>query len=81
MDEQMQFESTLCLELRKFLSFKHNGATTYGRYKQANGMLERWHQLLKAHYDSFWSQILPFVLLGLRIAAREEFAANSGGLV
>lgn len=48
-------------------------------------MLERCYPTLKtatmARHDPPWSRVLPFVLRGLRAAAREEFAASRADLM
>lgn len=54
-------------------------------YPQPNAILEHWHRKMKAAIkprdDPFWSQALPFILLGVRTVAREEFAFSSSDML
>ncbi|KAG8190889.1 hypothetical protein JTE90_010314 [Oedothorax gibbosus] len=51
----------------------------------ANGMVERWHRVLKSALISVdpihWSEALPMVLLSLRTAIREDLQASPSHLV
>jgi len=82
-DQGRQFESDLFRELAKIMGFKRNRTTAY--HPQSNGFIERWHRTLKTTLLTYncqsWSQALPFVLLGLRTAVREEFSATPAELV
>jgi cleavage and polyadenylation specificity factor subunit 1 len=51
----------------------------------ANGLIERFHQTLKAaimcHADQQWTEGLPLVLLGIRTAFKEDLQASVAELV
>lgn len=74
-DQGRQFESDLFRSLTKFLGTEKISTTPY--HPQSNGCVERWHRSLKtalmAHLNTTdWYNILPIVLLGLRVAIRED---------
>ena len=79
-DRGAQFTSSLWTKLCSLLGSKHQLTTAYR--PQANGMVERFHRRLK---DSLrarlvgpdWLHHLPWVLLGLRTAPREESATSA----
>jgi transposase InsO family protein len=83
-DRGTQFCSAVWAVLCKTLNINH--ITTTAFHPQANGMLERAHRQLK---DSLrarlagpdWPQHLPWVLLGLRAAPKEDSAISSAELV
>ncbi len=70
-----QFTSSLWAALCSLLNIQHNQTTAY--HLQSNGMVERFHHCLKdalrAHCAAAnWVDHLPWVLLGLPAAARED---------
>lgn len=78
-----QFESHLFDELNRLLGTTHLKTTP--RHPQANGMVERFHRTLKAaltcrQNDDWYSQ-LPFVLLGIRTAIKNDIQASPAELL
>lgn len=75
-DRGRQFESSLWRELSRFLGFQNSRTTSY--HPQANGLVERFHRSLKAALMARlskvgdWFQELPWVLLGLRSAIKDD---------
>jgi hypothetical protein len=66
------------------LGVKHKMTTAF--HPQANGLIERFHRRLKEALkaraaSADWAQHLPWVLLGLCTAPREESAVSSAELV
>ena len=86
-DQGRQFTSNLWRHLMHILGTKHSMTTSY--HPQANGLVERFHQTLKerlmarsqAAGAGTWLDHLPFVLLGLRSAVREDSACCPADLV
>ena len=82
-DQGRQFESSLFTSLAQLLGSKKIHTTAY--HPQANGMIERWHRVLKTaikcHATDRWVDILPTVLLGLRSAVNEDIGASSAEFV
>ena len=82
-DRGPQFTS-LWSELGKLLGLKLHNTTAY--HPQPNGMVERLHRQLKSALkarttDPYWMDHLPFVLLGLRVAWRENPNCSPAELV
>ncbi|GFY62684.1 pol polyprotein [Trichonephila inaurata madagascariensis] len=54
-------------------------------HPSSNGLVERTHRSLKAalmaHATPRWTQVLPFVLLGLRFVIKEDIKATAAELV
>jgi hypothetical protein len=83
-DRGMQFTSALWVAVMQRLGVKHKMTTAF--HPQAKGLIERFHrrlkEVLKARAASAdWVQHLPWVLLGLRRAPREESAVSAAELV
>ena len=74
-DRGRQFISSLWSEMARSLGTQLHRTTSY--HPQANGMVERFHRSLKASlrarvHDGNWIDELPWVLLGLRTATKED---------
>ena len=74
-DRGAQFTSVFWSELCRLLGIDHNTTTAYR--PQANGLVERFHRRLKESLrarlaGADWLSHLPWVLLGLRTAPRED---------
>ena len=83
-DRGPQFTSAVWAELCTRLGIQHSATTAY--HPQANGMIERYHRQIKdalrarlAGVD--WYHHLPWVLLGLRSAPKEDSAVSSAEMV
>lgn len=83
-DRGSQFTSELWSALMGLLGVKHSRTTAY--HPQANGLVERFHRALKTSLrtrliDSNWIDELPWVLLGIRTAPKEDLGTSSAELV
>ena len=83
-DRGVQFTSAVWSILCQRLGIQHNLTTAY--HPQANGMIERFHRQLKdamrarlAARD--WPSHLPWVLLGLRAAPKEDHNVSAAELL
>lgn len=83
-DRGSQFESRMFDEMTKLLGTHHLRTTAY--HPQANGLVERLHRQLKAALIARcntpeWSQNLPMVMLGIRVAIRDDLGCSPADLV
>uniref|UniRef100_A0A669EDT9 Gypsy retrotransposon integrase-like protein 1 n=1 Tax=Oreochromis niloticus TaxID=8128 RepID=A0A669EDT9_ORENI len=83
-DRGPQFVSELWSAMADGLGVKVHRTTAY--HPQANGMCERFHRSLKAAFrasltDGNWVDRLPWVLLGLRCAVKEDLGVSPAELV
>ncbi|CAK9821239.1 Gag-Pol polyprotein [Anthophora retusa] len=82
-DQGTQFESQLFQALTKLIGCHKTRTTAY--HPQSNGMIERWHRLLKTaimcHETKNWVKILPTVLLGLRASFKDDIKASAAEMV
>ena len=79
-DRGTQFTSELWSELCRRLGVQHQLTTAYR--PQANGLVERFHRCLKDAMrarlvGADWLHHLPWILLGLRTAPREESSTSA----
>ena len=83
-DRGPQFVSELWSALARSLGTQVHRTTSY--HPQANGLCERFHRSLKASLraaltDASWVDRLPWVMLGLRSAPKEDLDASPAELV
>ena len=83
-DRGAQFTSGIWAALVKLLGISHSRTTAF--HPQSNGMIERFHRSLKSALRARlagpnWVDELPWVLLGVRTAPKEDLAASSAELV
>nr|XP_061827907.1 uncharacterized protein K02A2.6-like [Nerophis lumbriciformis] len=83
-DRGSQFTSELWAAVAESLGVKLHHTTAY--HPQANGMCERFHRSMKAALraslkDSAWVDKLPWVMVGLRTAPKEDLQSSSAELV
>lgn len=82
-DQGRQFESDLFKSLSNYLGITHLRTTAY--HPQSNGMIERWHRVLKSaikcHTAIHWTEVLPLVMLGLRSTFKTDLNATSAEMV
>lgn len=83
-DRGPQFTSQLWTEVAKLLGTHHHRTTAY--HPQSNGLVERFHRHLKASLRARlngpdWMDQLPWVLLGIRTAPKEDLNTSSAELV
>lgn len=83
-DRGVQFTSAVWTALCHRLGISHITTTAY--HPQSNGMVERWHRQMKDALrarlaGSAWPEHLPWVLLGLRAAPKEDTGISSAELV
>ena len=83
-DRGAQFTSEIWAELCIRLGIQHSATTAY--HPQSNGMVERSHRQLKDALRSrlagvSWFYHLPWVLLGIRSAPKEDSAVSSAEMV
>lgn len=83
-DQGTQFMSNLFRELSSLFGMHHIHTTSY--HPQSNGMVERFHRQLKAAFKSKesskdWFYELPWILLGIRSALKEDIGFSSAELL
>nr|XP_039260864.1 uncharacterized protein LOC120337210 [Styela clava] len=83
-DRGSQFISGLWSAVAELLGTKIHHTTAY--HPQANSLVERFHRTMKSAIkaqlnDSNWLDVLPWVLLGIRTAPKEDLTASSAELV
>jgi cleavage and polyadenylation specificity factor subunit 1 len=82
-DSERPFESQLFHTLAKLCEMQLPRTTAY--HPAANGLVERFHQMLKAtitcHTEQKWKEALPLVLLGIRTAFYADLQASVTRLV
>jgi hypothetical protein len=83
-DRGVQFSSALWAAVMAQLGIKHKMTTAF--HPQSNGLVERFHRRLKDALRAWataadWSDHMPWVLLGLRAAPREDSGISAAELV
>lgn len=83
-DQGRQFESSLFNSLANLMGIRRIRTTSY--HPQSNGMVERWHRVLKTAIiargnSTNWSHELPTVLLGLRTTIRQDCSLSPAQMV
>jgi hypothetical protein len=83
-DRGAQFTSTFWATFCGLLGIQHHPTTAY--HPQANGMVERFHRQLKNSLRARlcgpnWVDHLPWVLLGLRAAPKEDSGVSSAEML
>uniref|UniRef100_A0AAQ4Q920 Gypsy retrotransposon integrase-like protein 1 n=1 Tax=Gasterosteus aculeatus aculeatus TaxID=481459 RepID=A0AAQ4Q920_GASAC len=83
-DRGAQFTSELWNAVAQSLGTKLHRTTAY--HPQANGLCERFHRSMKASLraglkDGNWVDKLPWVMLGIRTAPKEDLQSSSAELV
>lgn len=81
-DQGRQFESYLFKHLSQLMGSTHIRTTAY--HPAANGLVERFHRHLKGAlrcHQTRWTEALPTVLLGIRMAWREDLGATAAEMV
>ncbi|XP_059361850.1 uncharacterized protein LOC132101153 [Carassius carassius] len=83
-DRGAQFTSELWNAVTQSLGVRLHRTTAY--HPQANGLCERFHRSMKAALraslkDSNWVDKLPWVMLGIRTAPKEDLQSSSAELV
>ena len=83
-DRGRQFESQLWTSLMQLLGCKHLQTTSY--HPITNGIIERFHRQLKSSLRGHtptvhWTEALPLVLLGIRMALKNDLQCSTAELV
>ena len=83
-DREPQFTSKLWTSMAELLGTQLHHTTSY--HPQANGLVERFHHHLKSALQArltgpSWTQELPWVLLGIRTAPKEDSGCSSAEML
>lgn len=83
-DRGAQFTSGLWTDIAKRLGWEPHRTTAY--HPQSNGLVERFHRTMKTALrarltNDHWTDELPWVLLGIRTAPKEDLQVSSAELV
>ena len=83
-DRGTQFTSQLWASVAQFLGTRLHHTTAY--HPQSNGLVERFHRHLKSALRArlsgpSWTRDLPWVLLGIRTAPKEDLGCSTAELV
>ena len=83
-DRGAQFTSTLWSDMAELFGTRLHHTTAY--HPQANGLVERFHRHMKAALRARlkgpnWTDELPWVMLGIRTAPKEDLETSSAELV
>ena len=83
-DRGPQFTSQLWTSIAQLLGTQLHHTTAY--HPQSNGLVERFHRHLKSALRARltgpnWAQELPWILLGIRTAPKEDLGSSSAELV
>ena len=83
-DRGSQFTSGLWTEISQRLGMRLHRTTAY--HPQSNGLVERFHRSMKSSLkarltDANWLDQLPWVMLGIRTAPKEDLQASAAELV
>lgn len=82
-DRGRQFDCAVFTELLTLTGADHFKTNAY--HPQSNGLIERWHRTFKAailcHNPYRWTNNLPSILLGLRVAFKPDVNASPAELV
>ena len=83
-DRGPQFTSQLWTAIAQLLGTRLHHTTAY--HPQSNGLVERFHRHLKSALRARlvgpnWTQELPWVLLGIRTAPKEDFGCSAAEMV
>lgn len=82
-DQGRQFESTLFQATSVVLGFKRIRTTAY--HPAANGLVERFHRVLKAAIKCYnterWTEVILSILLGIRASMKEDIQSTPAEMV
>ncbi|GBM92765.1 Retrovirus-related Pol polyprotein from transposon 412 [Araneus ventricosus] len=82
-DQGSQLRSSMFVEFTRILGTQKIKTTPY--HPISNGIVERFHRHLKsaikAHENEKWSELIPIILLGIRIAVKEDLQSSCSELV
>ncbi|GBL87523.1 hypothetical protein AVEN_165141-1 [Araneus ventricosus] len=82
-DRGSNFVSNLFQDLTRFLSTSKTRTTSF--LPAASGIVERMHRQLKASIKCYatlnWSEVLPTVLLGMRVCLKEDIGVSPAEMV
>ncbi|KAL4083017.1 hypothetical protein QTP88_028347 [Uroleucon formosanum] len=82
-DQGRQFESTLFRATSVILGFKRIRTTAC--HPAANGLVERFHRVLKAAIKCYnterWTEVIPSILLGIRASVKEDIQSTPAEMV